>query len=466
MDRRGFLIGGAALAGVAGVARAEVDDLKAAAREAWVYGAPIMEMARLRAAAIGDRPGADTVGYNSFYHSRARAGVADRTLSAPEPDVLYSSAWIDLSADGVRIDLPATGGRYVCFTLFDMYGNALESIQGKEIGEKGHSIELVGPPARVGAYGYSAPLPRLPHMGATVRAPGKWVWALARLHIERDADLAAVHALQDGFAIHAKPKLGHPAPAATQDAPWSDYFFALQKLVVENPPPLEEAEFYRRIAPLQLGMAGGFERARFADEDLQALLAGSEEGRRLVAPKRVADAAGGWVWPKADVGDYGQDYLYRAQTVLAAPGSPPAAEICSVRAIGADGALSFASDRHYRLALPAAPPADGFWSLTLYESTPEGRLFLAENPLGRHSLGAWTEGLTRETDGSIQIWIGHSDPGGRHSANWLPAPASGPFALVLRAYAPQFALTERNYKLPAVEVLGAEPGARRELPPR
>ena len=461
MDRRGFLIGGAALAGLAGAARAEVDDLKAAAREAWVYGTPLMEMARLRAAAIGDRPGADTVGYNSFYHSRARATAADRTMSAPEPDVLYSSAWIDLSADGVRIDLPPVGGRYVCFSLFDMYGNALETIQGKEIGAKGHTIELVGPPARVGAYGYSAPLPRLPHMGPTLRAPGKWVWALARLHIERDADLAAVHALQDGFAIRAKPKLGHPAPAAADGAPWSDYFFALQRLIVENPPPADEADFYRRIAPLQLGMAGGFERARFADEDLQALLAGSEEGRRLVAPKRAADAAGGWAWPKADIGDYGQDFLYRAQTVLAEPGAPAAAEICAMRAIGADGALAFASDRHYRLTLSAAPPADAFWSLTLYEATPEGRLFLAQNPLGRSSLGAWTEGLRRETDGSIEVWIGRADPGGKHSANWLPAPASAPFALILRAYAPQFALTERSYKLPAVEALGADARTRR-----
>ena len=467
MDRRGFLIGGAALAtpmlaSLAGAARAAVDDLRSAAREAWVYGAPLMEMARLRAAAIGERPGADTPGYNAFHHSRARAGIADRAMSAPEADVLYSSAWIDLSADGVRIELPATGGRYVCFSLFDMYGNALESIQGKEIATHGHAIDLVGPPVRVGAYGYSAPMPRLPHMGPALRSPGKWAWALARLHIERDDDdLAAVHKLQDGFAVHAKPKRGRPAPAAPIDAPWTDYFFALQRLILENPPPPEDADFFRRIAPLQLGLDGGFERARFADEDLAGLAAGADEGRRLLAPKKAADASGGWVWPKADVGDYGQDFLYRAQTVLAQPGSPPTAEILSLRATGADGALTFPSERHYRLVLPGPPPADGFWSLTLYEATPEGRLFLAENPIGRASLGAWTQGLKREADGSIEIWIGRSDPGGAHTANWLPAPANGAFALILRAYAPQFALTERSYKLLPVEALGVEPRARR-----
>ncbi|HEY1425203.1 MAG TPA: DUF1254 domain-containing protein [Caulobacteraceae bacterium] len=460
MDRREFVIGAGVLASLPGAARAAaVDDLKAAAREGWVYGVPLMEMARLRAAAIGDQPGPGTAGYNAFSHARAPAGPSERAMSGAEPDVLYSSAWIDLSAEGVRIELPPTDGRYVSFTLFDMYGNAIESIEGKEIGPHGHSIELVGPAARLGAYGYSAAMPRLPHLGPTVRAPGKWVWALARYHIQR-GDLDAIHRLQDGLQVHAKPKDGRPAPPAARDAPWSDYFFALQRLIVENPALADEADFFRRIALLQLGSYGGFERARFADEDLAALAAGAEEGRRVVAPGRATDAADGWVWPKADVGDYGQDFLYRAQTVRALPGSPPAAAICSLRATGPDGALSFGSDRHWRLSLPSAPPTYGFWSLTLYEAAPDGRLFLAQTPSGRHAIGAWTEGVQRGDDGAIDVWIGRSDPGGRHSANWLPAPASGEFALILRGYAPEFALTERSYRPSAVEALGPEPRGR------
>ena len=62
----GFLIGGAALASLAGAARAAADDIGAAAREAWIYGLPLIEIARLRAAAVGDRPGAGTPGYNAF----------------------------------------------------------------------------------------------------------------------------------------------------------------------------------------------------------------------------------------------------------------------------------------------------------------------------------------------------------------------------------------------------------------
>src|SRR5271169_2717139 len=107
MDRRGFVLSGAALAALAraslpnrAVAAArlpiETDDLRTSAREAWIYGLPLIEAARLRAAAIGDKPEEGKAGFNSFAHQRTPAGPGQRDVSAPEPDVLYSSAWLHL----------------------------------------------------------------------------------------------------------------------------------------------------------------------------------------------------------------------------------------------------------------------------------------------------------------------------------------------------------------------------------
>jgi hypothetical protein len=454
MDRRGFLAGGAALASLAGKAWAQVDDLRVAAREAWLYGLPLIETARLRSLAIGPRPRPGQPGFNTFAHSRLPATPDDRDFSGAEADVLYSSAWIHLGGEGARVIIPPSSGRYVCVSLFDMYGNAFEVHESRGAGDNGREIDLLGPPTRMGVGDYTALMPQMPHLlRPVIRAPGPWVWALARMHLESQQDLGPAHEFQDALDIRVKPSTPTPAASAPLDAAWNDYFFAVQKLIEENPPPREELEFFRRIAPLQLSMLGDFERARFADADLEAVTAGVNEAQALAVETHAAEAVDGWVWPKAELGAYGQDFLYRARTVLTLPASPPRPVIAPLRAIAPDGALTFPSDRHYRLTLPGPPPADGFWSLTLYEAAPDGRLFLARNPIGRHMLGGWTPGLARRDDGGIDIWIGQVDPGGAHSSNWLPAPAGGAFALILRAYAPGEALLDRRYRPPPVALL-------------
>ena len=86
----------------------------------------------------------------------------------------------------------------------------------------------------------------------------------------------------------------------------------------------------------------------------------------------------------------------------------------------------------------------------MYESSGDGRFFLTENALNRYSIGDRTEGLVYGSDGALDIWIGRSDPGGARTANWLPAPRQGPFALTLRAYLPGRALLDGTYRLPSI----------------
>jgi hypothetical protein len=463
MDRRGFLAGGAALATLGGAtipgpAWADIDDLRTAAREAWLYGLPLIELARLRADAIGAQPVPGTPGFNAFAHARDPAGPASRDLSAPETDILYSSAWINLSAGPAKVYVPPTGGRYQCVTLSDMYGNVLQAVDGALVGKEGREITLVGPPARRTVDGYTATMPQMPVLGGAIHAPGPWVWALARTQFVGAADLANAHALQDELAVRVKTRAVAPAQPAALDAAWGDYFYAVQELIDENPPPASEALFFRRIAALQVGERGGFEKARFADPDIDGIVTGVAEARTLATTARTDDAGAAWLYPKPDFDDWGMDILYRARMALAQPGAPPPARVTSLRAVGPGGSLTFPSGDFYHLDLPEPPPVEAFWNVTLYEATPDGHLFLADTP--RHSLGDKTAELKRRPDGGIDIWLGHTDPGGQKSSNWLPTPPHGAFALLLRAYGPGQALTERRYHAPPVQLLG--PGTPRQ----
>ncbi len=91
------------------------------------------------------------------------------------------------------------------------------------------------------------------------------------------------------------------------------------------------------------------------------------------------------------------------------------------------------------------PPADAFWSLTMYGADQ----FFAANPLGRFAIGD-RDKLTFNADGSLDLYIQTDSPGTDKEANWLPAPA-GPFTMNLRLYLPRREALEGRWTPPPVK---------------
>ena len=77
------------------------------------------------------------------------------------------------------------------------------------------------------------------------------------------------------------------------------------------------------------------------------------------------------------------------------------------------------------------PPAEAFWSLTIYDTD----FFFVPNAINRYELGQRNSFITN-SDGSVDIYIQAASPGKAKEANWLPAP-KGEFSLVLRIYSPK-----------------------------
>ena len=214
-----------------------------------------------------------------------------------------------------------------------------------------------------------------------------------------------------------------------------------ERTFAANPAPATDLKILARTAPF-LG-AGPFDAATAA--------AGIEQARMIALFARGRQVfTGGWSYPRPNLGDYGQDYLYRAIVALQGLGALPVAEAMYLKAAGDDGAGTFTGDGLYRLSLPAQLPLDAFWSLSMYEAMPDGQFFFTDNPIKRYTIGDRTPGLKRNADGALDLWIGRADPGGEHSANWLPAPKSGPFALFLRAYLPRAEFLDGRFRVPAI----------------
>ena len=438
MDRRTLIrtMSIAALAAPMLATRALASDmspLAIAAREAWIFGLPLIENARTRKEVMdaGTKP-------NALLHMRILTTPKNQFVVTPNNDTLYSRSWIDLAKGPVRVTLPSTGERYLSVAFMDMYSNNFAVLGTRTTGGDGGTFTVVGPD-----HATRDPL--------AIRSPTRWTWMLIRLLIDGDADLPAAHALQDRFRVRGPAAAVPTRRYAERSAPWAEYFQSVQELMVENSPRATDDRLLDTIAPLGLTARGGFDARRFTPSQVLDIELGVAAAKAMLATtRRQGPVVDGWVYPKANLGDFGQDYFYRAQVAVAGLAALPRVEAMYMRPLNPAGRIAFDSSSNWVLDIPAdkLPPVNGFWSLSMYKATPDGGYYFFDNPIDRYAIGDRTPALVRDSTGGISIWIARTDPGPARRANWLPSPPDGPFGLVFRAYLPKDALLDGEYHLP------------------
>jgi hypothetical protein len=436
MNRRELL----AFAGVIGLiptarAFAAAGDLRAAAREAFIYCLPLIEMAQARTRMLRGDPGGQPAGINQFKPTRDLAGPQNRTITSPNNDTLYNNAWLDLTKGPVTLTIPPTGERYISVALMNMYSDNDVILGTRTTGNGGGRYTIVGP----GQVGQGPD---------TVRLSTPHGWCLGRILNDGPVDLAACHKVQDALTLEGP--VGAPPPAyATRKSPWKDYFASAQQLLISDPPPAVDGMALKQLAMLGIAPRGGFDPARFDAAAIKQIEAGVAEAIPSVMRGIAANIVQGWNYPRGDIGYFGQDYLFRAGVALAGLAALTPPEATYLRPVG-DKGPGTPLNGSYRLTFAAdqMPAVNSFWSLTMYEATSDGQFFLTSNPINRYSIGDRTPGLKKNADGSLDIWISRADPGGGKTANWLPAPTSGPFSISLRNYLPKFELLDGRWRAP------------------
>ena len=401
-----------------------------ASGEFYLYTLPLLEVARRRDEHIA------RFGANRFNHSRALADDTFREVTTPNNDTIYSNAFIDLRNGPVTIAIPATGRRYFSLALMDAYSNNFAYFGTRATAGQARTVTLIGPTSQA------------KEGGNVVRAPTPWVWALGRTLVTGPEDLNAARAVQDKLVITGSAVGQPPEKVPPSDAAAGTLVAAAVRLIAENPPPRRDEPTIARFRSAGLldgttkvtaiDVARGFDAARVASR----------------AARRPGEVKNGWIYPKSNLGNFGTDYSYRAAVALTGLAAMGSEEAMYMRSAAPTSTGLFDGNRSYRLHFDKGlePPVDAFWSLSMYERTADGGFYFVANPVRRYAIGDRTPELTRNADGSLDIWISHADPGQARRNNWLPAPA-GPFALSLRAYLPRTALRDGSWRAPAVELL-------------
>ncbi|WP_213980475.1 DUF1254 domain-containing protein [Sphingomonas sp. dw_22] len=142
MDRRTLLKAAASLplVRIGAAMAADLPPLAAAARDAWIFALPLIEMAQTRARMAA-------LPANRLFHKRVLATPKDVSVTTPNNDTLYSSAWLNLANGPVRLTIPPSGDRYLSVALMDMYTNNFAVLGTRTIGRDGGSFTILGPGA-------------------------------------------------------------------------------------------------------------------------------------------------------------------------------------------------------------------------------------------------------------------------------------------------------------------------------
>jgi hypothetical protein len=107
---------------------------------------------------------------------------------------------------------------------------------------------------------------------------------------------------------------------------------------------------------------------------------------------------------------------------------------------------AFNGGKNYRLNVPPNAPVEQYWSVTLYDRQTHA---LIKN-VDRASRSSQIPELQKNTDGSIDLYIGPKAPAGKES-NWIPTDPKRGFEAMFRAYAPTKALFEKKWVLPDID---------------
>src|SRR5579871_158163 len=434
-------------------------DIRAIAGRAYTFAYPMVLMEFTRRAAVERGNGV----MNRFVHSPAFPDASFHQVIRPNADTLYSTGWLDLSAEPIMLHVPDTHDRYYLMQFMDAWTDTFDCPGKRTMGTKEQWFAITGP-------GWKG---TVPDGAKQIKSPTNSVWLLGRTQTNGASDYPTVRGLQRGYTLvpmsqypNGVSAAGIPAPQSVQAqraagaAPVTppkqverlsarEFFDTFAQLLAANPPHPGDEAMMKDLARIGIEPGKSFHADAMGAGAAQAIDEGAHAAaERLSAMDGRAGSANrdGWSGFSLKVGRYGNDYEARAAVARIGLGALPPEDAIYMHSHQDAQGQEFDGAHKYRIHFDRGltPPVRAFWSLTMY--SPDGYFVL--NPINRFAIGD-RDKLEMNADGSLDIYIQHDAPGGSKDANWLPAPA-GAFNLSLRMYWPKEEVTNRKWTPPGI----------------
>jgi hypothetical protein len=410
-----------------GEAAVTLSEVREIAREAYVYGFPLVDNYRVLYEMALDQEEPE---FNVPASRQVKVGATGET---------YSVVPLDLRIEPVVLTLPAAGrGRHYAVKLVDLFTANFAGVGRRATGGDGGSLLIAGP-------NWRGTVP--PAVAQVLRSETYLALVLYRTQLELPTDLeglpqetprAQVQPLS-AFAGTAAPPQARQIEfieplAAAKERERLELFNQLAFVLQFCPLTPGDAELRERFQTIGLVPARPFGGAFLSEATKSALRAGMAEGEREIEA-RLAEFA----WASEDASETAAERAAQSDAAFMIPFT-----------FDGGGELLDGSVHRYTLTFAggALPPATKWWSLAMYELPDQ---LPVENAIDRHDVNSkMLADMLPNEDGGLTIYIQKAPPGGNKEANWLPAP-DGPFLMILRLVRPEESVRVNAWEAPAVE---------------
>lgn len=397
--------------------------------EAYLIGYPLVTMTATRAALV-----VPPAQMNAFSHLRYLPdGQSAVNVVSPSRDLVYSSAWLDLTAGPVLVEQPDMGDRFWLMPVLDAWTNVIADPGTRTMGNGAHRYIIAGPDWN-GATPADAQL---------YRSPTNLAWALLR--IEALDGLRGAARLQNGWRIaplanpteYTKPAVylepDSPVDVRAQvDGLGAEQFFDRLRRALASTPLVPDDPDAQEAVDRILSMSEPSAAQRRGLDDVPGRV---QQGMtEAVESGEAGTISNGWRIPPMILGDYGTEYPVRAVIAREGLGAnlPEDAVYASTSVDSAGQQLQ--GGRTYSISVPADLPVRAFWSITVYDNR--------GNLLPGPARGLSVSGTGRATRITVSP---EKVPG-----PWLRAPVDGGFRLLMRLYWPEQSVLDNRWEYPVV----------------
>lgn len=449
-------------AGASGVKTAEeisLEEARAIAKEAFVYGFPMVDGYRImHTYYVDDQNPEFKAPLNQICNIARVYTPEDKTVQTPNSDTPYSMIGMDLRAEPIVLTIPEIeADRFFHVQLIDLYTHNFAYIGTRTTGNDGGSFLIAGP-------NWKGETPA--GIKKVIRAETELAIGLYRTQLFNPDDLVNVKKVQAGYKAQplseflgqprkSAPKIDFIEPLSPAEQRTSLEFFNILNFILQFTPTVpSEIELMERFGKIGVGAGKIIDVNSLPPSYRQALLDGMEDALQEHKNFKATQLDTG----KVTSGDmFGtrehlkNNYLYRmAAAIMGIYGNSKEEAMYPAYTLDSDGDPLNGAESSYTLKFKPGEesPVKAFWSLTMYK-LPES--LLVDNPLNRYLINSpMLPDLIRDDDGGITLYIQHESPGEDKEPNWLPAP-KGPFWMPLRLYYPTERVLQGEGHLPVLE---------------